>query len=379
MNQTTDIHAPLKVADDMAANWHRFREPVSIDTACAHVLARANEDGERHDEHVGNLGAWAVIPHADHLALAPLPVPGARVRGPYHLRNRAFSQLCAKIDAPAPYLKKLPAKLQLAALNWGASRSDGEALLRLAGGEARAMVSGRYEILDDRDVMGALTDSFVAMGLMRSAKVQSVATGNTLAMRVTFPSEQVEIQEGDSFQHGLDITNGECGNRAVGIDAISYRLVCTNGMRAWKRDAKVRFRHVGNNGKLGQAFRDAIPEVLAEARGQLDQWRRAVDFMVDDALGDIESLRQYGSTVNKSTTQGIARVFAANTLQLPPNSSVASVTDALNETPRTRVYDVANAVTEYAQTQTVDTRLELETLANRYLTRKVGEAAAVEL
>ena len=57
------------------------------------------------------------------------------------------------MGAPPAYIKALPAKLQIANMNWGLASSDASALLRLAGDEVRAIVSARYATLDDQTVL----------------------------------------------------------------------------------------------------------------------------------------------------------------------------------------------------------------------------------
>lgn len=73
------------------------------------------------------------------MQLATVPLPGRELRGPLSLRSLAFTQVCQRIGAPAPYLRGLPPKLQLAVVNWSLSRQQSSALLRLAGDEVRAV------------------------------------------------------------------------------------------------------------------------------------------------------------------------------------------------------------------------------------------------
>ncbi|MCH8119055.1 MAG: PQQ-binding-like beta-propeller repeat protein, partial [Planctomycetes bacterium] len=77
------------------------------------------------------------------MQLVRVPFAGRDPGEPLALRELAFSQLCSKMGAPASYVRGLPAKLQIACMNWGMTRQDSAALLRLAGGEVRAVLSDR--------------------------------------------------------------------------------------------------------------------------------------------------------------------------------------------------------------------------------------------
>lgn len=364
---------PLTVRPDMRVEWKKFdKAPVTLDTAAGHIRRAHGADGERDDIEIPDLRAWCVIPAGEHLALAAVPFPGVRQRDPLVLRQNAFSQLCARMGAPAPYLLGLPAKLQLACANFGMSRlADRSGLVRLAGNEARAIVSDRYARLDDDVVLEALYESLGRLGLIGSIRVRAVATGSMTALRMTFPTDAIEVRQNDPIEYGLDISNGELGARSVGITSSTYRLVCTNGMRAWRSDANLRLRHVGSPTKLREAFLDGIPVALAESRGQMRQWQASVAMMVDSVFDEIDGLRQYG--LSASDSRAIATTYAAEYgLRLPANSSAEDVRTLLQQEPT--VYNVANAITRTAQnTDNMDRRFDLEEAANRYLSRRVGQ------
>jgi len=374
---------PLIVLDDQVQDWLTFgSDPIRLDEALDMVMQRHEADQHGDDLHIASMRGWAVVPiESTTLGLAPVPVPGARNLGPYKMRNTAFRQLCQRINVPSDYMLRLPPKLQLANLNWAlthdtAAKRDGK--LRLAAGnQARALVSGRYGELDDRYVFDVINDVFEQAGLSRSARVRSVASGPTTCIRIVFPGESIEVREGDPIEFGLDLLNGEVGNRAVSISGVTYRLVCKNGMRAWKTEATTKLRHVGDASKLREAFRDAVPLVLAEARGQLEQWEKATSRMVDDVLADIDLLRGYGVTV--SDTREVSSTLASDMqLYLPAKASPETIDEAFDGSCAS-VYTIANAITRTAQHKETDGRLALEEMAHRYLSRRVGQPRRIEV
>lgn len=66
-------------------------------------------------------------------------------------------------------------------------------------------------------------------------------------------------------------------------------------MRAWRSEAAVRMRHVGDTKRLTEQLRDAIPVAFAEARGDIERWRRATEVLIDNALDRLRAWAPSGS------------------------------------------------------------------------------------
>jgi hypothetical protein len=288
---------------------------------------------------------------------------------PVALRELAFSQLCQRIGVPAGYVRALPAKLQTACMNHGLTQTKQPALLRLAGGEVRALVSDRYAALDDARVLETVGEVLDRAGYLDDARVRASAVGAHTLLRITMPGEGVAVRPGDVIEWGLDIGNSEVGLRSVQVTPVTYRLVCTNGMRAWKSEAALRMRHIGDPKRLHDQLRDAIPVAFAEARGDLDRWRRATDLLIDDALDEIEGLRAFGLSQTEVTAVGRELISTAGLL--PANSTAESLADILDRP--SSAFDIANAITAVARDR-ADTasRLTLEEAGHRYLTRRTA-------
>src|SRR5271168_693728 len=82
---------------------------------------------------------------------------------PMLLRNSAFSNLMVRIGAPADFIRRLPAPLQLATTNYllGEGEETSSATLRLRGTEVAALVSGRYAPLDPEELLSCVRDALV--------------------------------------------------------------------------------------------------------------------------------------------------------------------------------------------------------------------------
>ena len=130
----------------------------------------------------------------------------------------------------------------------------------------------------------------------------------------------------------------------------------------------MRMRHVGDPKRLKEQLRDAVPVAFAEARGDIEKWRKATDVLIDSALEEIESLRAFGLGIGE--VQAVGRELAASGGLLTSSSSAEKVSDAL-KVPTT-VFDVANAITAVARERDVAGRLTLEEVGHRSLSRRAA-------
>lgn len=361
---------PLALHGNQGEHWRDYEaQHLTFDDACEMILASHREDGERQDLGVGDLSTWAFGPTPEgYAAIAPIPMPGR----PAHLiplREHGFRQLCARINAPPRYIRKLPAKLQIANVNWGLSRTpEKAATLRLADGQARAIVSDRYAALDDEVVLEVLRQTLHSAGMLSDVRVRAISTGITTAMRLTFPTgdDSLTRKVGDVVECGLDFLNGEVGNRVVSLTPVLWRLVCLNGMRRGERklDEQLRLRHIGAPERLEQAFRDAVPVALqssAEIRQRMD---KAVDRLLDDVLSEFDGLRSFGLSAGEARNVG-RQVMAEREVALPEDKK--QWRDVLAEVEGVTVFDVANGITRHAQNYSTDRRLDLEEAGAKYL------------
>lgn len=361
--------ASFRPRPDQQEVWLTHPEPLPFEDAAQLVLDAHAEDGDRDDVVAHDLRAWAFGPADRAMAIAPVPLPGRAPMAPLALRELAFSQLCQKIGAPPAYVRALPAKLQLACMNHGLTQTKQPALLRLAGGEVRALVSDRYAALDDELVLEVVGEVLDRAGYLADARVRASAVGAHTLLRITVPGEGVAVRPGDVIEWGLDIGNSEVGLRSVQVTPVTYRLVCTNGMRSWKSEAALRMRHIGDPKRLHDQLRDAIPVAFAEARGDLERWRRATEVLIDDALDEIEGLRAFG--LSQTEIAGVGRELAESAGLLPANSSAETLAAVLDR-PST-AYEIANAITAVARDRgDVASRLTMEEVGHRYLTRRTA-------
>lgn len=376
MNQQPNSQqlAPALVPEaDEQQLWITYGDsPIGFEDAYQKVLGHHERDGERQDYQISGLRSWAFGPAGKddpRMAIWQLPIAGRKNVVTLPLRVNAWSQLCAKLALPADYLVRIPAKLQMACVNYDLARNKKDALARTAGGSVRALLGARYAPMDDDHYLQVVSDVLSAAGYRNDAMVRVVATGPQTVLRVTVPTG-AKVIRGATMEFGIDIGNSELGLRSVQVTPVTYNLVCTNGMRAWRSEATHRLRHVGDPNRLKEALEDAVPVAFAEASGDLDRWQKATESFIDDALSEIEGLRSFG--FSKPECETIGHQLVADSGLTGPN---------LQETLRdasTTVFDVANAITAVGKNRLtgeddlvkVEARLRFEDAGHDYLHRR---------
>jgi hypothetical protein len=348
---SSSLPPPLRTVSDMSSDWRDVE--LSFDEAAEKIIRAHQLDGEAHDLPIVDLKTWAIAPSEGNFALVPL----ARHHEPKPLRHNAFSNLMGRIGAPADFIRRLPAPLQLANVNYLLSEHEDRsaATLRLRGDEVAAIVSGRYAPLDPEELVETIRTALVRGGMLDEVRVRGVASGLVDNLRLVLPSEEVAIKVGDVSALGLDITTSSFGRSAVHVTPVVWRLVCLNGLRAPERGAGMSFRHIGDGQRLRDGVAEAIPSAIVHARGVMRQWQAAVSFMITDVAKQIEDMRLLTIPERKA--------FEAQVM-------VEEGVPALPE--RTSLYSLVNALTASAKIAVPARRLELEAMAGEVLEQHVG-------
>ena len=359
MNGTTTnpprstLPAPLRTATDMASRWDNVE--LDFDTAADRIIQAHKKDGDAEDLPIADIKTWAVVPHEGQFALAPL----ARHHAPKPLRAAGFSNLMARIGAPAEFIRRLPAPLQLATTNYLLSEHNetASATLRLRGEQVSAVVSDRYAPLDPEELLDCVRSALVRFDLLHEVRVRGVASGLVDNVRLILPSEFLAVKVGDASHVALDIQTSSFARSSVRLAPSVFRLVCLNGMRAPERRGELAFRHVGDTQRLRAGIAEAIPSALAHARGLMTQWQRSVNYMVEDVARQVEQMRELTNPERRMFEDELKK--EAEMRELPEHLPL---------------YSFVNAMTASAKSASPTRRLEIETLAGEVLGRHVGLA-----
>lgn len=350
----TSLAPPLRTRSDMPSTWKDVE--LSFDEAAERIVKSHEADGEHRDLPITDLRTWCLAPtRQGEFALVPL----ARHHDPKPLRANAFNNLMARLGAPAEFVRSLPAPLALSIANFLILERDPgtPATLRLRNDETSAVVSGRYCPLDAIELMETIRSSLARFGVLGDVRVRGVAAGMTDNLRIVIPSEQAAVKPGDVSAVGIDITTSSFARSSIAVVPVTWRLVCANGARRAERGSGLAFRHTGDRERLRQAVQEAVPTAITHARGFLNEWRKAVDFMIEDVQRQIESLRELTTAEKKNLETEVLR--ETGRLELPA---------------RVDLYSFINAMTSSAKAAAPARRLDIEALAGDVLVHHVGSA-----
>jgi len=342
----------LSTAADLPSTWRDAE--LDFDSAAELIVRSHANDGAHEDRVVADLRLTAVAPYQGRFA----PVPPARDREPLPLRATGFSHLMTRLGAPAAFVRGLPGPVALAVINTLLLQHEDRspAVLRLRGGEISAIVSEKYAALDPPEFLELLRRALSNAGVLHEARVRGIAVGMVDNMRIVLPNESVAVNPEDVSAIGIDVGSSSFGRASVALTPVVWRLVCSNGARRAERGAALSFRHSGDRARLRACVQDAVPSAIAHARGFLDQWGRAVNYMADNALEQIAALQL--SVLEKQNVEA-AVLREIGQRELPP---------------RVPLFDLVNGITSGAKLSAPSRRLEIEALAGAILTRHVGGA-----
>lgn len=306
---------------------------------------------------------WDHITRRDQIALKDGRVAFALDRDGEHWEyltptSWATGQFCARLGIPASYFRKCPPVLKDVQANYwlrSGKAQDEDAntehnsaeqwLLRARGGTLRAVLSERYSPLDNTTLMECLTPMLDS----RYRVDWFGLSDESLHLRVIDPERTREVLPGDDLSVGIHIANSEVGFRAVSVDALVYRLVCTNGLiRLVKGKSLLRQRHIHlAQPRFVAALEEAIANALGEAEGFIEQLRRTTAQPVSDVESTLERIGEQWN--------------------LSENTRNAVKGALLGERPdqQETVYGLVNAFTNAAHHLPDDDRYDLEVLAGQ--------------
>jgi hypothetical protein len=216
-------------------------------------------------------------------------------------------------------------------------------LLRARHGTLRAALSQQYSPLDNIALMNVLTPM-----LPGHYRVQWMGLEEeSFHLRLIDPSRAHAVLPGDDHFVGVHVANSEVGLRSLTVDAMVYRLVCSNGMVALvKGRSLLRQRHIHvAPPRFRAALEEALSQALSATETMLLQLQSAAKQAVPDASVAIERLSRHWHL--SETTQEVAKA-ALLTESLPVQESA---------------YGLVNAFTAAAQTLPDEKRYDLEMLA----------------
>jgi hypothetical protein len=283
--------------------------------------------------------------------------------------NWSFGQLSQYAQAPAAYLRKLPAELTAINLQWGLERNamrDNALMLAQSNGDnvLRAMTSTSYGRIWDLQVVQAVEKAnhdgrWVIPAASYTTKNPKRATTLYASDRDVFiflvdDKNPIEVN-GESLFRGFYTWNSEVGAATFGLCTFLYRFVCDNRI-IWGATnvQELRIRHTGG----------------APERFGYEGAKFLKRYAEETSVGVVEGIKKAQNTViplnkgNGDTIEGWLQSRGFTKAQ-----AKASVETAVAEEGQARsVWDVVNGITAYARSVPhTDERIELETKAGKLM------------
>lgn len=285
------------------------------------------------------------------------------IDGVFPIRPLALGQAAEHLAIPQKYVNKLAAEQPaLLATNFNtllAAGKNSRRLVRTLDGGARAILSDRYQRIDNIDVAQVALAAFAEYNLQ---VVSCEITESRLYIKAVRPDLTREIKSrrvGDIVQAGVIAQNSEVGLGAVSVAPFADFLICTNGMVINK--AK-RFTHVG--GKIGgdEVGYLADDTLAAGDRFDLLRIRDALKNALDEVAFDEFVQQLEGSTKRPISAANVnAAVEVLGNRLTFTEVERKSVLTHLIEGGDLSQYGLVNAVTRTAQdSPSYDRATELE-------------------
>jgi hypothetical protein len=197
------------------------------------------------------------------------------------LSHWAFGQLATKAEAPASYLRTLPASLAVANLNHGLAAvedCDAAILLNREHGAftARAITSQKYDRIWNADITRRLQDMEAtgpwqpAPAAFDGSRGLYLSDQDMFCFLVDNERRIFETLPGGGVSRGFFVSNSEVGAGSFVITTFFYEYVCGNH-RVWGASGvkEFRIRHVGDAN--GAAFREMRGTLIEYANASADE------------------------------------------------------------------------------------------------------------
>ena len=232
--------------------------------------------------------------------------------GQYPLNAWAHSQMSEKTRIPKPYYDRMmeTGRNELLAdnINSWLPEKD-ERMIRILNGEVRAILSSKYRIIDNVNVLRCTMETLVEGYKHLEPKFQECWLGDTrMYLKIALMGLNGEARPEDKYHFGMIVTNSEVGAGMLKLEPYMIRQICTNGMIRQKLLSKI---HIGSantdievsagtrllqDSALYGELRDAINTMLNEGGKGFAKWLNDLEMTTQvqidkpvDAVGSIVS------------------------------------------------------------------------------------------
>jgi hypothetical protein len=311
--------------------------------------------------------------------LAALSMGGAAAM---KLSDLGHDQLADYTNIPRAYYDRLrEGSKDLLAVNvnhWLHNKGSERRMVRTRDGVVRALLSDRYQRIDNHEVAEVALDALRSVPGFRI--VSCAVTEQRLYIKAVSEAVQQNVtgsrRVGDVVEAGVLVSNSEVGLGSVSIQPFAHFLVCTNGMVRSKEG--LRAAHVGRR------MDTALDGLLSEGTKRLEDEvvLRKVQDVIRHAFDKL-AFRRFIDQLEASVQQPIAGDVTATVEALGPTLGLTSgerqsVLRHLIEGGDLSRYGLMNAVTRSAHdVPSYDRATELEAAGFRVVELQPGDWEAI--
>lgn len=282
--------------------------------------------------------------------------------GDYSLTEWTHSQISEKLQIPKRYYDRMrnAGKTELLADNVNAWLGEKERrLIRITDRKIRAILSDRYRIMDNYDLV------FLTLYEFRKKETIQVyradLTERMLYLKAVDMTLTAEIREQDIIYGGLIIRNSEVGASAFKVEPFLLRKICDNGLIG---ELALKRIHLGKQtAEIGEIdWSDETKELEDKAI-----WAKAKDII--KATFDRDVFESWIDKLRESTEIVIEQpVKAVNNVVKLAGLTEEHKSELLMHFSEHTKYGLVNAVTSLARDiESVDARIRLEEFGGRLL------------
>jgi hypothetical protein len=310
--------------------------------------------------------SFDLIVESENLWAIPDEEEGVRLgipdKGQWYLTEWAHLQLAEKLGIPKKYYDRMreSGKIELLADNINAWLHGKERrLLRILDGKIRAILSDRYRIIDNYDLVFLALDEFKEKQTVEIYRID--LTEMMLYLKAIDRTLTAEIREEDIVCGGLILRNSEVGASALRVEPFILRRVCSNGLILQHSLKKI---HLGR-----QTLETDFVTWSDETRKLEDKalWSKVRD--VIRATFDKQVFRSWVKRLRESVWIGIEEpIEAVNNIVKHLGLNEEQKSQLLMHFSEHTKYGLINAVTNLAsETKNVEAQIRLEEFAGKIL------------
>lgn len=276
-----------------------------------------------------------------------------------HVSDYAMTQLLNRYDLPVKDSKKLyytdPEGFTVILNNYMKS-DDREILIRSRvernKGIVRSILSDNYSIINNNDIMDVVNDMLKGN---EDIKVSNFFLNDRIMhLRLVFiqTEERIineDLKVDDTIMNGIDIVNSEVGRSSLRLEPMVFRLVCANGLKAWRQDGEngVRLRHIHiDQDELYKLINEGVEKGLNTANKINNRYKESRKMILANPVKEIYKIAEE-EKLSKKMTDRIVKAYEIE--------------------PERNKYGVINAFTRAARDLEGDRKLEMEKLAGKIL------------